>query len=184
MTDAITHLASPDLGGEVPGMKSITLALFIIMLAYVFVIGGLSWAQDNDNLSSTMAADKNAAQSIAARTRTEISRLGVHNIDTDRALRMQSEGDRALRNNEPVRAAEYYGRAEEAAHVLDRESTTARDARDSTDRAISRAQRGGENVAQAESYKVRGDQALESGNYHTAEVYYAEARADLSTMNR
>jgi hypothetical protein len=112
--------------------------------------------------------------------RAEITRLGIRNADTARALKFQSDGDQALRDNDPVRAAEDYGRAEEAVSVLERERISARDARTKIDNELRRAQRDDGNVADAESYSRRGDQALETGNYHTAEVYYAEARAQLN----
>ena len=115
-------------------------------------------------------------QALGAKIRAAITALAIHNADTDRALSLQSEGDRALRDHDLVRAVENYGRAEEAVSVLQRERVSAREARARTDDELRRAQRAGANVANAESYSTRGDQALETGNYHTAEVYYAEAR--------
>ncbi len=131
----------------------------------------------SNNESSAVVAK---AQSLGARARAEITRLGIHNADTARALKFQSDGDQALRDNDPVRAAEDYGRAEEAVSVLERERVSARDARAKTDDDLRRAKDQGIDVANAERYSTRGDQALETGNYHTAEVYYAEARAQLN----
>ena len=127
-------------------------------------------------------SDENAAQAIGAETRAEITRLSGHGADVDRPLRLQAEGDQALRDGEPVRAAEDYGRAREAITVLERERVRATNARAETHRDLSRAQRAGNvDLAQAESFNQKGDNAFNNGDYNDAQVYYAIARADAMT---
>jgi hypothetical protein len=135
---------------------------------------------ENSNPIPTASQMKAAAQALGSRSRAEITKLGTHNADTDRAMRLQSAGDRYLRAGDVVHAAEDYGRVEEAVHVLDGERAAAERAQDRDHAAIQHAQHAGRNVTQAESYSVRGDKALASGNYHEAETFYAEARADLA----
>jgi hypothetical protein len=162
-------------------MKFKALAFSAFLAAPLIGSGAMSvYAQSSAGSNHESSALVEKAQSLGARARAEITRLGIHNTDTARALKFQSDGDQALRDNDPVRASEDYGRAEEAVSVLDRERINARDARTKTDDELRRAQREGGNIADAENYSTRGDQALETGNYHTAEVYYAEARAQLN----
>lgn len=127
-------------------------------------------------------SDENAAQAIGSATRAEITRLSGHGADVDRPLRLQAEGDQALRNGDPVRAAEDYGRAREAISVLERERLRATDARAETHRDLSRAQRAGNvDMARAESFNQKADDAFNNGDYNDAQVYYAIARADAIT---
>ena len=121
----------------------------------------LAQSAASDNLSGPLSA----AQSLGARTRAEITRLGIHNADTNRALALQRDGDQALRDRDPVKA-EDYGRAEEAVSMRDRERVSAREARSKTDAALQRAKSAGADVAAAERLGASGDQALATGNYH------------------
>ena len=149
-------------------------------LAFMMTAAGVHGAA----AQSAAASDdgENAAQALGSRTRAEITRLSAHGADADRALRLQAEGDQALRRGDTVRAAEDYGRAEEAISVLDRERLHATNVRAQTHRELERTQRaGGVNMAQAESFNQKGDDAFDNGDYTDAEVYYAIARADATT---
>ncbi|MGH8011984.1 MAG: hypothetical protein ACREQ4_05755 [Candidatus Binataceae bacterium] len=84
-----------------------------------------------------------------------------------------------MREGDIVHVAEDYGRVEEAVQVVDEERAAARQAQDRDHRAIQHARRAGKNVTRIEDYSVRGNKALQTGNHHEAEVYYAQARADL-----
>jgi hypothetical protein len=121
-----------------------------------------------------------ALQSLGSRTRAEIARLSRRGADSDRALRFQAEGDKALRLGETVRAAEEYGRAEEAVDTLTREHTTAIDERDRAEREIARAHRAGVSATRAETELDEGNRSLTTGNYADAQLHYEEARADVS----
>lgn len=127
-------------------------------------------------------SDENAAQAIGAQTRAEITRLSSRGADVDRALKLQAEGDQALRDGYPVRAAEDYGRAREAVSVLERERIRAADVRAETHRDLERTRRNGNvDLAQAENFNQKGDDAFDRGDYTAAQVYYAIARADAVT---
>jgi hypothetical protein len=121
-----------------------------------------------------------AAQTLGMHTRAEIAHLGFHSPDIDRALRLQSEGDQALRRGDPVRAAREYGRAEEAVSVLERERRQANSARMLTHRQLERGQREGTNMLEAERFNQKGDYAFDNGDYTSSQAYYAMARAALA----
>jgi hypothetical protein len=127
-------------------------------------------------------SDENVAQEIGARTRAEISRLSARGADVDRALKLQAEGDQELRDGDPVLAAEFYGRAREAVSVLEGERLRAADARAETHRDLEQAQRSGNvDLARAENFNQKGDDAFNRGDYTDAQVYYAIARAHAVT---
>jgi hypothetical protein len=119
-------------------------------------------------------------QSIGARTRTEITRVGDRGANVGRALGLQAEGDQALRRGELALAAEDYGRAREAVSVLDRERLLAAEERSHAASDLQRAQRNGDDIAWAAAKLSDGNQAFATGNYLTAGIDYAEARTDLT----
>jgi hypothetical protein len=121
-----------------------------------------------------------AAQQLGARTRGEIARLSVHSADVDRMLQLQSDGDRALRADEPVRAAEYYGQVEEGVTVLNRQRLDAMNARDIARVRIEHARKTDPNLIAAEEFDQKGDQAFDNGDYTEARIYYGIARADIA----
>jgi len=110
-----------------------------------------------------------------------ITRVSQHGVNADGALRYQAEGDQALRRGDLVRAAENYGRAEEAIGMADSDRIQAQSARARTRREIARARRRGTDIAQAEIDNQRGDDALDDGDFVNAELYYAQARALLAS---
>jgi hypothetical protein len=120
-----------------------------------------------------------AVQSIGARTRTEISRVGDHGANVSRALSLQAEGDQALRRGELALAAEDYGRAREAVSVLDRQRSLAVEERSRAALDLRRAENEGDDIAWAATKVSDGNRAFATGNYVTADIDYAEARADL-----
>jgi hypothetical protein len=76
-------------------------------------------------------------------------------------------------------AAQDYGRAREALSVLDREWSLALGERSRANIDLQRAERGGEDISWAAAKVSDGNRAFDSGNYVTAGMDYAEARADL-----
>jgi hypothetical protein len=86
----------------------------------------IAYAQSSAVSNNESSAVVAKAQSLGARAQAEITCLGIHNTDTARGLKFQSDGDQVLRDNDPVRAAEDYGRAEEAVSVLERKRISAR----------------------------------------------------------
>jgi hypothetical protein len=145
------------------------LLLFIVSAAFSFV----SAQTDTDH------AVQAAVQSIGAGTRAEITRVSDHGANVGRALRLQAEGDQALRRGELALAAEDYGRAREAVSVLDRERTLATEERSRARIDLDRAQRAGDDIAWAAARLSEGNRAFYDGNYVEADIDYAEARADL-----
>jgi hypothetical protein len=120
------------------------------------------------------------AQELGARTRGEIARLSIHSVGVDRMLQLQSDGDRALRADDPVRAAEYYGQVEEGVIVLNRQRLDAINARDIARVRLERARKSDPNLIAAEDFDQKGDEALDNGDYTEARIYYGLARADIS----
>jgi hypothetical protein len=137
-----------------------------------------SYAQETPH----QRAELSQVQALGTKSRAGIDQLGIHSVDINRALTLQTAGDRALRDGNVVVAAEDYGRVQEAVSVLKRERVHAEAARNKTLDDVHRAEQNGVNVSQAKEYGGRGDQALNTGNFHTAEVYYAQARAELNAL--
>jgi hypothetical protein len=149
--------------------------MLIVLTVFLILCGGLSAsAQGNDDLDL-----RATVQSIGARTRAEITRVGDRGANVGRALSLQAEGDEALRRGEVALAAEDYGRAREALSVLDRERSLALGERSRANIDLQRAERGGEDISWAAAKVSDGNRAFDSGNYVTAGMDYAEARADL-----
>jgi hypothetical protein len=156
----------------------IEIACGIVILAASLLVAaaGATWAQANGQ-------DWQAAvQALGSRTRTMITSASDRGSDVDQALRFQSLGDEALRDGELVRAAEEYGRAEELLLVLEHERIEAKDDRYRTMRDIDHARREGFDVANADLAEQKGDRALDNGQFVDAEVYYAQARADVNSQ--
>jgi hypothetical protein len=154
-------------------------AILPIIAAVVLTLGGafsIASAQSYDDQAPGFRA---AVQAIGSRTRAEITRVGDRGANVDRALRLQAEGDQALRQGELAVAAEDYGRAREALSVLDRERALAVQGRSEANLDLERAQRDGDDIAWAAQKMSNGNRALATGNYVTADIDYAEARADL-----
>lgn len=154
-------------------MKDYLLPFFLTV--FLILCGGLSvLAQDNSDLDL-----RPTVQSIGARTRAEITRVGDRGANVGRALSLQAAGDEALRRGELALAAEDYGRAREAISVLDRERSVALDERSRANIDLQRAERAGEDISWAADKLSAGNRAFDSGNYVTAGMDFAEARADL-----
>jgi hypothetical protein len=111
-----------------------------------------------------------------------ITRVSGHGADAGLPLRYQSDGDRALRHGDLIRAAEEYGRAEQAVSTLETQRIHAQNARTRAKEEISRARRDGSNIAEAEIDYQRGDQSLDNGDFVNAELYYSRARASLAAQ--
>jgi hypothetical protein len=149
--------------------------MLIVLTVFLILCGGLSAsAQGDDDLDL-----RATVQSIGARSRAEITRVGDRGANVGRALSLQAEGDEALRRGEVALAAEDYGRAREALSVLDRERSLALGERSRANIDLQRAERGGEDISWAAAKVSDGNRAFDSGNYVTAGMDYAEARADL-----
>ena len=118
-------------------------------------------------------------QSIGAQTRGEITRVGDHGANVGRALSLQAEGDQALQRGELALAAEDYGRAREALSVRDSQRSLAIEERSRAALDLRRAERDGDDIAWAAAKLSDGNHAFDTGNYVTADIDYAEARADL-----
>jgi hypothetical protein len=151
-----------------------TLFVPIAAVTLLTVCGASALAQSNGDLDL-----RAAVQSIGARTRAEITRVGDRGANVDRALSLQAEGDQALRRDELALAAEDYGRAREALSVLDRERSLAVEERSRAAVDLQHAQRDGDDKAWAATKLSDGNHAFSTGNYVTADIDYAEARADL-----
>ncbi len=153
-------------------------AITTLIISILFLAGGLSYARAEQYVSVNLDT---TAHSLASRSIATISRASRYGIDTTRAMRYQAEGDEALHRGDLVRAAEEYGRAEEAIRVLEAERRQALDARRIARRELDRARRDGTyNLAPAEIDFQRGNEALANGDFVTAQLYYAEARASLA----
>jgi hypothetical protein len=149
--------------------------MLIVLTVFLILCGGLSAsAQGDDDLDL-----RATVQSIGARNRAEITRVGDRGANVGRALSLQAEGDEALRRGEVALAAQDYGRAREALSVLDRERSLALGERSRANIDLQRAERGGEDISWAAAKVSDGNRAFDSGNYVTAGMDYAEARADL-----
>jgi hypothetical protein len=149
--------------------------MLIVLTVFLILCGGLSAsAQGDDDLDL-----RATVQSIGARSRAEITRVSDRGANVGRALSLQAEGDEALRRGEVALAAEDYGRAREALSVLDRERSLALGERSRANIDLQRAERGGEDISWAAAKVSDGNRAFDSGNYVTAGMDYAEARADL-----
>jgi len=146
------------------------LALFVALLVFDFPIRAQT---ASDNFES-------AVQSLGSRTRSEIAKASEHGDDSDHALRLQEAGDRALRHGELARAAEEYGRAEEAIDSLDREQTAAVEERTRAERELAKARRSGVATARAEDELKEGNRYLDNGDYVDAQMHYHEARVNLA----
>jgi hypothetical protein len=96
-----------------------------------------------------------------------------------RALSLQAQGDQALRRGELALAAEDYGRAREALSVLDRERVLALEERSRAASDLRRAERDGDDITWAAAKLSEGNRAFDTANYVTADIDYAEARANL-----
>ncbi|HJU11074.1 MAG TPA: hypothetical protein VJ728_09360 [Candidatus Binataceae bacterium] len=147
----------------------------IVALAF-FTLYAVSPALAQTNTNPDFRA---SVQSIGAQTRAEISKAGDQGANVDRPLRLQADGDQALRRGELAIAAEDYGRAREAVSVLDRERSLAIAERSRASLDLDRAQREGDDIAWAAARVSDGNHAFNTGNYVTADMDYAEARADL-----
>src|SRR5437870_706269 len=150
--------------------------LFVPIAALMFLIpctGFSAFGQADTDFQA-------AVQSIGARTRSEIARVGDKGANVGRALTLQAEGDQALRRGELALAAEDYGRAREALNVLDRERLLAIDERSRAALDLRRAERSGDDIAWAATKVSEGNRAFTAGNYVSADIDYAEARADLT----
>jgi hypothetical protein len=154
-------------------MGKFFLGLIVITLA---LADGTSYLSAQSMEDSTEAA----VQSLGSKTRSEIAQAGKGGADTDRALRFQTEGDKALRRNELAHAAEEYGRAEETLNALNRERTNAVQARTRAARELMRARRAGTITARAQDEIEKGNWALDNGDYVEAQLHYDEARAFLA----
>ena len=153
-------------------------AIAMLVVPIFFVTAGISYC----NAQSYAAFNPDsAAQSLGSRSLAAISRANRYGIDTSRAMRYQAEGDEALHRGNVVRAAEDYGRAEEAIRVLQTERQQAVQERRIDQRELDRARRlGTYNLAPAEIDFQHGLEALQDGDYITAQMYFAEARASLA----
>jgi hypothetical protein len=79
--------------------------MLIVLTVFLILCGGLSAsAQGDDDLDL-----RATVQSIGARSRAEITRVGDRGANVGRALSLQAEGDEALRRGEVALAAEDYG---------------------------------------------------------------------------
>jgi hypothetical protein len=152
--------------------------LFTPIVAFTFLILCIAPSAASAQVNSDQDF-RAAVQAIGARTRAEITRISDLGVNVDRALRLQAEGDQALRRGELALAAEDYGRAREAVSVLDRERSLALEERSRVRLDLDRAQRHGDDIAWAAAKVSDGNRAFASGNYVTADIDYAEARADL-----
>lgn len=95
---------------------------------------------------------------------------------------LQDDGDNALRNHEFIKAAEEYGRVKQMVSILRSERAHAQAERAQTLDEVRQAEQSGLNVAQASDYGRRGDEALDNGNFEVAEMYYAQARAEVNAL--
>jgi hypothetical protein len=141
----------------------------------------LAYAQSTDSASRSGGDTYVAAQKLGAQTRAQIARLSVHNADVTRMLKLQADGDSALREDNSILAAERYGQVEEGVIVLNRERLQVASARSVVRQQIKHAQRLGTEVATAKTYEIRGDDAFDNGDYTEAEANYAMARADVAS---
>jgi hypothetical protein len=150
--------------------------MFVAIVAFTgLILFGVQSAS-----AQTPDADFQASvQSIGARTRSEITSVGDRGANVGRALSLQAEGDQALRRGELALAAEDYGRAREAVSVLDRERSLAITERSRAALDLREAGREGDDIAWAAAKLSDGNRAFDTGNYVTADIDYAEARADL-----
>jgi hypothetical protein len=153
-------------------------AIATLIISVLFLAGAISYAQAEPYVSVNLDT---TAHSLASRSISSISRASRYGIDTTRAMRYQAEGDEALHRGDVVRAAEEWGRAEEAIRVLEAERRQALDARRIAQREMDRARRNGTyNLTPAEIDFQRGNEALANGDFVTAQLYYAEARASIA----
>jgi hypothetical protein len=150
-----------------------------VAIAVAFLVGVSSYCEAGEYVAGDFGT---GVQSLGSRTRAMITSVSGHGADVDRPLRYQAQGDQALRRGDLIRAAEDYGRAEEAISVLDTQRVQARNARARTLREIEHARRHGTDIAQAEIEYQRGDQAMDNGDFVNAELHYAQARASLATQ--
>jgi tetratricopeptide (TPR) repeat protein len=148
------------------------LAAFAVVVLCVIASAGLAEPASDEDPSA-------AVQAIGARARAEITRVGNHGVNVDRALSWQAQGDQALRRGQLALAAEDYGRARESVSVLDRQRQLALTERSRAATDLERAQRHGDDIAWAAAKLSDGNRAFASGNYVTADIDYAEARTDL-----
>jgi hypothetical protein len=159
-----------------------------IVIAMLFLAGVVSYCNaasyDYYSYGSTYSYGTPAnmtIHSLASRSLAMISHASRYGIDTARAMHYQTEGDEALHRGDFVRAAEECGRAEEAVRILEVERSQALDARRIAGRDLNRARVNGTyNVGPAEIDFQHGNEALSTGDYVTAQLYYAEARASLA----
>jgi hypothetical protein len=155
-------------------MKTSVLSIAILAFVTLWFCSALAFAQANDNQDP-----RASVQAIGAQTRAEITRSGDQGANVGRALSLQAEGDEALRRGELAHAAEDYGRAREVLYVLDRERTLAIEERSRASLDLQRAQREGDDIAWAATKLSDGNRAFARGDYATAGIEFAEARADL-----
>ncbi len=162
-----------------------------VVIATLFISGAVSYSNAasysysygyGPTYTYTYSSPANVTiHSLASRSLAAISRASRYGIDTAEAMHFQSEGDEALHRGDFVRAAEEYGRAEEAIRVLEIERSQALDARRVADHALDRARVNGTyNIGPAEIDFQHGNEALTTADYVTAQLYYAEARASLA----
>lgn len=152
-----------------------TLAIFVpFILALSFSYCGAE--------ESASADSETAVQSLGSKTRALITRASDHGGDVDVPLRYQSEGDGALRHGDLIRAAEEYGRAEQAVTALETQRVHAQKARTLAQKEMSRARHDGTDIAQAQMNYQKGDQSLDNGDFVNAELSYARARASLEVQ--
>jgi hypothetical protein len=154
-------------------LVKITFVPIVALMSVILCGGSSAFAQADVDFRA-------AVQSIGARTRSEITRLSDKGANVGRALSLQAEGDQALRRGELALAAEDYGRAREALNVLDRERLLAVEERSRAALDLRRAERAGDDIAWAAAKVSEGNRAFATGNYVSADVDYAEARADLT----
>jgi hypothetical protein len=152
--------------------------LFVLIVALTFLalgaVSSVALAQSSDDLNPQAAV-----QSIGSSVRAEITYASDHGANVSRPLRLQAEGDQALRRGELALASEDYGRAREAVSVLNRERSLAAVERTRAADDLQRAQREGDDIAWAAAKMSDGNRAFATGNYVTSDIDYAEARADL-----
>jgi hypothetical protein len=154
-----------------------TLLLPSTLLLLSIASGTLSTASAQTDSDHSLQA---SVQSIGAGTRAEITLVGNRGANVSRALRLQSDGDQALRRGELAVAAEDYGRAREALSVLDRERRSAIEERSRARLDLERAQKAGDDIAWAAEKISDGNHAFDNGNYVDADINYAEARTELA----
>jgi hypothetical protein len=160
-----------------------------LVISIVFLAGAISYCHAAEyyyNGSYTPpysygTPEGTVLHSLASRSLAMISNASRRGVDTSEAMRFQTEGDAAMHRGDLVRAAEDYGRAEEAVRVSEIERSQALDARRIAGRALNRARVNGTyNLGPAEIDFQHGNEALSTGDFITAQLYYAEARASLA----